>query len=199
MTDSPRSPRKGRSTKKTALASSSGGFADVYGKKRKKWERAKLPAAVKKEPDEEWRKWFAEIAQRRTDSAKAKEKRLKKAAVPGEDGQKTEFRKAGQPQRVGPMVKKSLPAKIAKLADEYGAITELWNNSVGKEIADECEIYSFKGGVLTMTVYSSTLLQEIRQFHQTALLADLRDIWNLDTPLLSLKFRIGERIQTDTP
>lgn len=72
-------------------------------------------------------------------------------------------------------------------------IRDAWVKSVGLEIADETEVHAFKNGVLTISVHSSVLLQEIRQFHAEEILADLRDIWQASIPLLRITYRLGKK------
>lgn len=168
---------------------------DVYGKQSAQRGGKKYvpPKAVRDEPDPEWRQWFTEVGQRRQDQKDRDKRRWRSAEVEKESRIEKIARNVGAPTQLGKTVKKALPERVVRLSVAYSQIAALWERAVGAEIAGESELYSFKAGVLTMTIFSSTLLQEIRQFHASAILADLRDIWTVDTSLLGVKYRIGER------
>lgn len=148
---------------------------------------------VRDEADPEWRQWFIEVEQRRQDHKERQKKFWRTVEVQKDSAVEKISRAVAEPVKLSKSVKKALPERIIHLSAAYSLITSLWARAVGEEIAVESALYSFKAGVVTMTIFSSTLLQEIRQFHATAILADLRDIWTLDTPLLGIKYRIGER------
>ncbi|MDR0361145.1 MAG: DUF721 domain-containing protein [Planctomycetota bacterium] len=72
-------------------------------------------------------------------------------------------------------------------------IRTLWKDSVGAEVAGESKVVSFSRGILTIDVFSSALIQELRQFHYESVVKDLRDNWQAATPLLRIKFQPGKR------
>lgn len=159
----------------------------------KKWlaTREAIRKKYADEPDSEWRQWFIEIEQKRR-ASQDRDKPLVIFEVEKGEGKQTIARKKSVPEAVGVHIKKHLPTKFVALSHDYEEITRLWRLAVGDAIAAESKLHSFKQGVVTMEISSSTLLQEIRQFHQEAILADLRDIWTLRQPLLAMKYKIGK-------
>lgn len=156
-------------------------------------KRRALPREIADETDPQWRAWFQEVERRK----KALSDPKRGAFVVAD------FDKDGVPGRVARQ--KSLPLRIGKLMKTENRKTggglhsdlllaaAAWKQAVGDEIAAASEIYSLKNGVLTVSVFSSSLLQEIRQFHQDAIMADIRDIWSASMPLVRIIFRLGKK------
>jgi hypothetical protein len=101
-------------------------------------------------------------------------------------------RKRAKPAKLSTLVKKEEKKAGRKLSVDTALIQDAWRRSVG-DIALESDVFSFKNGVLTMSVFSQTLLQEIRQFHQDAILRDLRDIWPSSIPLVRIVYKPGKK------
>ena len=164
-----------------------------WGGKTKKW--IKTQEAIQKkfehEPHEDMRKWFMEVEQKRRKIIEDKQ-RLVIFTVERETGSETIARTKSIPNQIKKQVLKVLPNKLTALQHDFEEISRLWRVSVGDIIAEESRFLSFKQGIITIEVSSSTLLQEIRQFHQQAILADLRDIWTLEHPLLGIKYILGK-------
>ncbi|MCD8349425.1 MAG: DUF721 domain-containing protein [Planctomycetaceae bacterium] len=142
--------------------------------------------------DPEWRAWFLEVARRRAELEAAGKKFVVRTYEDDGDSKTVARRKAD------PIVLKKLVKEVAKdmrprPADDLEAIRNTWASVAGPEIAGESAVYSFRGGILTVEVYSGILLQELRQFHATALVKDLRDVWPASVPLVQLKFRTGKQ------
>lgn len=134
-----------------------------------------FPPLVEAEPDLEWQRWFKEVEFRRR-NRRDPAKLLKSMPATLKKVIRLEEKKTGR-----------------KVAPDVDALVRLWEATVGAEVASESCIYSFKSGVLTISIFSSSLLQEIRQFSQKAIEQDLRDVWNLPTPLLRVAYRVGKR------
>ena len=158
-----------------------------------KWmvEREAIQRLFADEPDPAWQTWFIEVEQKRRAPREARP--MVVFTVEKDNGRQTIARRKSIPEPVGKQIRKHLPGKFSALGEDYREITRLWRLAVGDAVADESRLHSFKGGVVTMEIHSSSLLQEIRQFHQAAILADLRDIWTLRHPLLTIRYAIGKR------
>ncbi len=158
------------------------------GKKLSKEEREKL------ENDPEWRVWFQEVAKRRkelAEKAKQGEVRCCKYEVDGEE--RSVSRPAGEPQLLKSVLKNQLRDFKLDIGYDLELLKETWRNVVGEMLAAESGVFSFKGGVLTIEVYSSSLFQEIRAFHAAAIQKDLFDAWPLKVPLASIRYRLGQK------
>ncbi len=145
--------------------------------------------------DPAWRAWFLEVARRRGELEKA-EKRFVIRTYEDDGGSKTVARHKSDPVLLKKVVKDVAKDMRPKPADELEAIRATWATVAGPEIAAESAVYSFRGGILTIEVYSGILLQELRQFHADALVKDLRDVWPASVSLVQLKFRTGQRSST---
>lgn len=150
-----------------------------------------ISPAVAAETDPEWRNWFLEIERRRVDLGEKGGRAWVCSLVEKDGAVEKIIRKKSAPTRVASFLQKTQLKKPTGLAADYREIENLWTRTVGEEIVAESRLFSFKRGVLTMEISSSTLLQEIRQFHQEAILHDMRSIWTLKTPLLSIRYRQG--------
>ena len=159
----------------------------------KKWQatRDAIQKKFEHEPHEDIRKWFMEVEHKRR-KIKENEQRLVIFTVEKETGPEVIARTKNIPGQIKKHVLKVLPNKVATVHHDYEEITRLWHLSVGDAIVGESRFLSFKQGIVTIEILSSTLLQEIRQFHQQAILADMRDIWTLDHPLLGIKYILGK-------
>lgn len=145
--------------------------------------------------DPAWRAWFLEVARRRGEIEKA-EKRFVVRTYEDDSGNKTVARRKSDPVVLRKLVKDVAKDMRPRPADELEMIRATWASVAGTEIAVESAVYSFRGGILTVEVYSGILLQELRQFHAEALVKDLRDVWPASVPLVQLKFRTGKRSST---
>ncbi len=158
--------------------------------------RRKLTRAERSEleKDPEWRKWFQEVARRRQEGeerTKNGELRVSRFLVDGEV--KTICRADGAPQPVKEILKNQARDFKLDISYDLQLLQETWQKVVGELIANDSAIFSFKGGVLTIEVYSSALFQEIRLFHAEVIQKDLRDAWPLVLPLASIRYRLGRR------
>ncbi len=151
-------------------------------------ERGKL------ENDPEWRVWFQDVAKRRQEIAEREKKgelRISRFAVDGEV--KNVCRVEGTPQAVGEILKNQARDFKLDISYDLELLQETWQKVVGELLANDSAVFSFKGGVLTIEVYSSALFQEIRFFHADVIQKDLRDAWPLKLPLASIRYRLGKR------
>jgi hypothetical protein len=133
-------------------------------------QRRSLEERAKNEPDPDWRRFFLEVGFKRGDRKKKEPKpaaQLKKFLM-------VESRQTG-----------------SKLAGDLEWLRGVWPRLVDAEVAAETDIFAFKNGTVTVVVYNSALLQEIRQFHWEAIFQDLRDAWQGSMPLLKIAYRIG--------
>jgi predicted nucleic acid-binding Zn ribbon protein len=154
-----------------------------------------LEARAKEEQDPLWRNWFLEIDNRRKKEADRKTKPLITSVMRKDDGQKDVViaRRQADPTVLKTLLKTTRKHEGSVATQDLLWIREVWAASTGPDIAQETEVYAFKNGVLTISVFSGALLQEIRQFHADSIIADLRDIWQASIPLLKIQYRPGKR------
>lgn len=161
------------------------------GKKEKKLRS--LAARAKDETDPLWRNWYLEIDNRRKALNDRKKKPLVVSEFRKDDKDFVVARKQATPSPLKEFLKQNRKKVGSKTTQDLLWIREAWATSVGPDIAGETEVYAFKAGVLTISVFSGVLLQEIRQFHAESILADLRDIWQASIPLIKIIYRPGKR------
>lgn len=147
--------------------------------------------SIGQEPDPAWRIWFDEVARRKAKLSDAKAKPVVASTVERNGIPITVFRRKSEPLPLARFLKQGKKKAGRKLSQDLEWIRSAWGSAVGVDIAGATEIHSFKNGILTITVSSSILLQEIRQFHQEAILGDLRDIWQASVPLVKILYRSG--------
>lgn len=110
-----------------------------------------------------------------------------------EGEERTVSRKKSDPIGIKKLVKETTRSFGRRPVDDLETVRAAWVRVAGEEIAVESGVFSFRGGVLTIEVFSGVLLQELRQFQSEALIKDLRDIWSATQPLVQLKFKPGKR------
>lgn len=151
-----------------------------------------LADRAKHEPDSTWRNWFLDVERKRRALAEQRKKLV--ISTFEKDGQTVQVaRPAGNPTQIKRFLKVEKKKTGSRMTQDLAWIREAWTKTVSGDIAAESEVYAFKGGVLTVTVFSGILLQEIRQFHADAILEDMRAIWQASTPLLTIQYRLGGR------
>lgn len=156
-------------------------------------QRRSLEEKAKNEPDPDWRRFFMEVHYKRA-AASSKKNRPVIACEYQKDGQTfSVVRERAEPEALKKFLKLELRNTGSKLAQDLEWLRAAWPKLVDAEVAEETDVFAFKNGVVTIVVYSKTLLQEIRQFHQDNILQDLRDIWQASIPLVSITYRIGVR------
>lgn len=153
----------------------------------------KYPRLVESEPDPQWQRWFKEVELRRQDRRDPGKRKWVFNKIQKEDGVTEFFRKKSEPVPFKQIIRLDEKKTGRKVTPDLLAVAELWEATVGADIASESAIYSLKNGILTVNIFSSGLLQEIRQFHQAAIEQDLRDVWNLSMPLVRITYRLGKR------
>ncbi len=158
------------------------------GKKRHVFSRE-----AREETDPEWRQWFLEIERRRKEARDPKRKPLVFSRVEKEGETQSVLRRKVEPKKLATFIKHDAKKTGRSFSLDLALIESTWKHAVGKEMSEETRIFAFKNGVLTISVFSSSLLQEIRQFHQEALLQDLRDIWQLPIPLVKVVYKLGKK------
>ena len=161
--------------------------------KKSPGKRRSLSREVKEEPDPEWRQWFQSVEQRKKDYGDPKRRPWVFSAFDKENESGSVVRRRSVPLELKKFIKSDRKKAGSSLDVDLLRIESAWKTAVGEEIVNESGVYSFKNGVLTITVFSSSLLQEIRQFHQSAILRDLRDIWTASQPLVRIQYRLGKR------
>lgn len=155
-------------------------------------KRHTLSRAANEEPDGEWRQWFKEIERRRKELADPKRKAFVVSHFDKEGESGTVARRRADPKKLAAFIKRDAKKTGRSLNVDLMLIHSIWKHAVGQEIANESNVFAFKNGVLTVEIHSSSLLQEIRQFHQEAILRDLRDIWQASMPLVRVVYRLGK-------
>lgn len=150
-----------------------------------------LAGRAQNELDPEWRQWFFDVERRRKSAQETKTRKFVVSSYQKDGEERTVARCKSEPVRIKKLIKKEIKSPFGDLNTDLLALREVWAKVVPPDIASESEIFSFKNGILTITVQSGILLQEIRQFHSTAITQDLRDVWPISTPLLKLAFKMG--------
>ena len=154
-------------------------------------QRRSLEEKAKNEPDPDWRRFFLEVHYKRA-ATKAKENKPVIASEFQKDGQThTVVRAQTEPEALKKFLKLEFKNTGSKLAEDLEWLRAAWPGLVDAEVAEETDIFAFKNGVVTIVVYNSSLLQEIRQFHKENIFQDLRDIWKASMPLVDIVYRIG--------
>lgn len=166
---------------------------DGTRKRKPATKRHSFSRSVKEETDPEWRQWFLAVERKKKELADPKRRPLVFSSFEKDGDKGLIVRCRSEPQKLGKLVKREGKKSGRSLDVDLMIIESCWKNAVGEEIAGESRLYSFKNGVLTMVIFSSSLLQEIRQFHHEAILRDLRDIWQASVPLLKVVYKLGKR------
>lgn len=135
-------------------------------------QRRSLEEKAKNEPDPDWRRFFLEVHHKR-DAVKS--------------------RPHAEPEAVKKFLKIEFKNTGPRLEKDLEWLRDVWPKLVGAEVAEETDVFAFKNGTVTIVVYNSMLLQEIRQFHKETIFQDLRDIWQGSMPLLKIVYRIGSK------
>ncbi len=152
-----------------------------------------IAARAKDEPDPAWRAWFLDVDSKRKALRDSAHKKFIVSTYE-KDGQEC---RVARPQSDPAPVKKFLTRSTKKtgsaITQDLLWIRNAWAGLVGPEMAAESEVYAFKNGVLTISVFSSPLLQEIRQFLAESILKDVRDIWQASVPLVKITYRLGKK------
>ena len=156
-------------------------------------KRRALSKEIREEEDPQWRQWFMEVERRKKRLSDPKSKPFVRVNY-DKDGKEARIeRKKSVPLPVKSFLTKNHAKAGRSLNSDLLLIQATWKQSVGSDIGEASQVYAFKNGVLTVTIFSSGLLQEIRQFHQEAILADLRDIWQASQPLVKITYRLGKQ------
>jgi hypothetical protein len=71
------------------------------------------------------------------------------------------------------------------------ALEALWREAVGPEIAASTRVRGFRGGVLTIEVASSALLQELSTFYGASILTSLKAQGGPFGEVREIAFRLG--------
>ncbi len=175
--------------RKKAGSSESVSESAASGKKK----RYVFSREAEEETDPEWRQWFLHVMERRKELRDPKRRPVVFSRMEKERGEETIIRRQSEPLKLSSVIKHDAKKTGRNLDINLAMIESVWEKAVGKEFADETRVFSFKNGVLTVAVFSSTLLQEIRQFHQDAILEVLRDIWSVPMPLVAVVYRMGKK------
>jgi len=162
------------------------------GRRKPQTKRRALGKDIREEEDPQWKAWFSEIERRKKVLSSPKGKFVR--VEYDKDGKRATIdRWKSIPVPIKSFLKKSQKKAGESLNADLLLIAASWKRAVAGDIADNSSVYSFKTGVLTISVNSSSLLQEIRQFHKEAILADLRDIWPASQPLVKINYRLGKQ------
>lgn len=152
-----------------------------------------LTSRAKEETDPVWRNWFLEVDRRRQ-ALHDHQDSPAIACTYEKDGRELQIvRQKSEPTQLKKLLTVDKKKTGSKITQDLLWIRTAWPNVVGQEIAGETEVYAFKDGVLTISVFSSVLLQELRQFNGEAIQVDLRDTWQASIPLLRVEYRLGRK------
>lgn len=173
-------------------SSSQSGGQKRGGRRKPGVKRRSLGKEIREEEDPQWRVWFTEVERRKKALSNPKGKFIRVDYLKDGGWNRVERCKS-VPVPVKTFLKSNKNKAGASLNTDLLLITSCWKKAVGDDIGECSEVYSFKNGVLTINVFSSSLLQEIRQFHSEAIIQDLRDIWTASQPLVKVVYRLGKR------
>ncbi len=155
-------------------------------------KRRSLGEKAKNEPDPDWRRFFMEVQYKREAKAKADKKVVFSEYEKDGTAQRV-TRKRSEPEALKKFLKLEFRETGPKLAADLEWLRSVWPKMVDAEVAQETDVYAFKNGTVTISVYNSVLLQEIRQFHKETIFQDLRDLWQASMPLVKIVYRIGTK------
>ena len=156
-------------------------------------KRRALRQEIADEPDSEWRAWFERVERlKKEQSDPGRRKLVFSRPDPVDNPERGVIvRKQSAPGLLKSFMKSGDKKSGRGLNIDLALLVATWRQAVGADIAEATSVYSFKNGVLTIQVDSSSLLQEIRQFHQEAIYRDLIDSWQLSMPLLKIIYKQG--------
>lgn len=152
-----------------------------------------LAGRIKAEGDKEWKKWFLDVERRRKALTDPKNARLVVAEYEKDGAVHSVVRRKSEPIAIKKLLRKNTTSYASGMQLDLEALRSTWHTIVPPAIACESEVVSFSRGVLKVSVFSSALLQEIRQFYRESIVQDLRDAWPVATPLLRVQFIMGKR------
>lgn len=155
-------------------------------------QRRSLEERAKNEPDAHWRRFFMEVQHKRTAKAKA-DKTIVFSEYEKDGVTRRILRERGKPEELKKYLKLEFKNTGSKLAADLEWLRSVWPKMVDAEVAEATDVYAFKNGTVTIVVYNSALLQEIRQFHKESIFEDLRDLWQASMPLVKITYRIGTK------
>lgn len=169
-------------------------MADKPGKKKASGGRLKsLETRAKEELDPLWRNWFLEVDRRRKALHDRKQRPFVVSRYEKDGREETVARPKSEPEPLKKFIKVDKKKTGSKITEDLLWLREIWPQVVGDMIAADTEVYAFKNGILTISVFSGVLLQEIRQFGAETIVESLRDVWRASIPLLKIQYRMGKR------
>ena len=142
--------------------------------------------------DDEYASWFRSVEYKKTLDGTTRKRRLVVSTFEKDGRTITVARQKSEPLDAKSLVKDYAKATGLKKLLELRDFAEVWQRSVAPEIAAESRVFAYKDGILTVDVFNSPLLQEIKQFHKDGILATLRKNWILPLPLDQVKFRLAK-------
>lgn len=145
--------------------------------------------------DPELRQWAKEVDRRRKEQTDPKRQPFVFSKTETDEGQRQNiYRRKVKPVEAKAVLKTlRRRSGAAKIQEDINLARKAWQRAVGDDIASETQVCALVKGVLTIEVSSSSLLQEIRQFHHQVIFSDLSDIWQASQPLITIKYRLGRK------
>ena len=142
--------------------------------------------------DDEYASWFRSVEHKKALDETMRKRRLVVSTFEKDGHAITVARQKSEPLDAKSLVKDYAKTTGLKKLLELRDFAEVWQRSVAAEIAVESRVFAYKDGILTVDVFNSPLLQEIKQFHKDAILTTLRKNWILPLPLDQIKFRLSK-------
>lgn len=152
----------------------------------------KTRTAVCYNQDDEYASWFYSVEHKKALDETTRKRRLVVSTFEKDGHVITVARQKSEPLEAKSLVKDYAKKTGLKKLLELKDFAEVWQRSVAPEVAAESRVFAYKDGILTVDVFNSPLLQEIKQFHKSAILATLRKNWLLPLPLDQVKFRLAK-------
>lgn len=142
--------------------------------------------------DDEYAFWFRSVEYKKSLDETTRKRRLVVSTFEKDGHTVTVARQKSEPLDAKSLVKDYAKKTGLKKLLGLKNFAEVWRQSVAPEIAAESSVFAYKDGILTVDVFNSPLLQEIKQFHRDAILTALRKNWILPLPLDQVKFRLAK-------
>lgn len=167
--------------------------AAVDAPKAHRQRSGKKPIPLDDIEDPELRQWAAEVRRKREELNSPKRRRFVVSRYDVDGEKRVVARPQSEPLAFNKLTRRAAKKSVPNLSEDIKLIREVWERVAGPDAIVETRVYSFLKGVLTIEVFSSSLLQEIRQFRRHTLFASLLDMWNASQPLIKLNFRLGKK------
>lgn len=155
-------------------------------------KRRSLTKEIQEEKDPLWRNWFLQIEEKKKNLSNPKTQPFIYSTTRSGEMERDIVRRRSELKSLEKFIKLEKRKESRIDGSDIDKIESTWKSAVGYEIAEASTVHSFKKGVLTITIFSSSLLQEIRQFCKPSILKEVRNQWQIEQPLLRIDYQLGK-------